>query len=235
MNTNPNNPLIQAIDTTQPTLCLALLRGAELITSIVDTSGAPHSQRLFPLLHELLAAQSFVPADLDLLAVNTGPGSFTGLRVGLAAVKGLAATLGKPAVGVNALNALALATGVTNVPILTLINASRGELFAGVRLVEANGAVQALGEDCVGHVEEVKTRFSAYLAASEVVVTGNGAEANRAALSSDAARWQLIAAPYSLAPTIGQAAWRQWQAGLSQPVAAYYIRPSEAEIKYGKW
>jgi tRNA threonylcarbamoyladenosine biosynthesis protein TsaB len=234
MNTNSNNPLILALDTSQPTLCVALLRGSETLASVVDNFGAPHSQRLFPLLHELLTAHSLTPTDFDLLAVNTGPGSFTGLRVGLAAVKGLAATLGKSAFGVNALDALALATGETDLPIATFLNASRGELFGGVRWVEADGMVRALGDDCVGSIEMMRTRLLAQFAASEIVLTGDGAEMGEGTLRLNTERWRLIAAPNSLAPTIGRAAWWRWQAWALPAVTAYYIRPSEAEIKYGK-
>ncbi len=130
MNTNssPSNPLTLALDTTQSTLCLALTSGAKVLTAVTDNSGLPHSQRLFPLLDELLKSQTLTIHEIDLLAVNIGPGSFTGLRVGLAAVKGLAATLGRPAMGVNALDALALAASVPGVPVVVLIQAAKGEL-----------------------------------------------------------------------------------------------------------
>jgi tRNA threonylcarbamoyladenosine biosynthesis protein TsaB len=230
MNTNPNNPLILALDTSQPTLCLALLRGAEQLASVVDTSGAPHSQRLFPLLHELLAAQSLAPTDLELLAVNTGPGSFTGLRVGLAAVQGVAATLGIPVLGVNALDAMAAAAGVVATPIVVLIKAARAELFCGVRKVLPDRSLQMIGPDRVAAFAALQPDLRAEWGDSAAVFLGNGAVAHRAELS--AANWTCADTPETLAPLIGQLAWQRWQGQRLSPVAAYYIRPSEAEIKF---
>ena len=233
-DTSINTPLILALDSSQPNLSLALLQGTELLATIVDTSGAPHSQRLFPLLQEMLAAQSLVPADLDLLAVNTGPGSFTGLRVGLAAAQGLAATLRKPAFGINALDALAMTAQVPEVPTVVLINASRGELFGGVRVLELGGGVRPMGNDWVERVESLELKIPVSLANSEVVFIGNGAESFWEQLRLIALRGRLITTPDTLAPTIGHIALKQWQAGLLPTVRAYYIRPSEAELKFGK-
>ena len=228
------NPLILGLDTTQPTLCLALTRGAEVLASVTDNSGLPHSQRLFPMLDELLKTQALTIHEVDLLAVNTGPGSFTGLRVGIAAVKGLATTLGKPAMGVNALDALALAAGVTGVPIVVLINAAKEELYVGLRWVEADLSVRALGEDRVMSFEKLRLELQTQFADSEVVLIGSGATAHETELSSLTTRWKWVATLDSLAPTIGIAALHQWQAGRLPAVEAYYIRLSEAESKLGK-
>ena len=232
--TRTQNPLILALDTTQPTLCLALNRGAQILASVTDNSGLPHSQRLFPLLDELLKTQALTIHEIDLLAVNTGPGSFTGLRVGIAAAKGLATTLGKPSMGVTALDALALAAGVTDVPVVVLINAAKGELYFGLRWVEADGAIRLLGKDGVNSFERMRGETLNQMADSEAVFIGNGADANGPELSAITARWKLVATPDSLAPTIGAAALQQWQAGHLAKVEAYYLRVSEAESKLGK-
>ena len=228
------NPYVLALDTTQPTLCLALTREAEVLASVTDNSGLPHSQRLFPLLDELLENQALSINDIDLLAVNTGPGSFTGLRVGIAAVKGLAATLGKPAMGVTALDALALAAGVTGVPIVVLINAAKEELYVGLRWVEIDLSVRSLREDRVMSFEKIRLELQAQFADSEIVLIGSGATAQRAEWSSFTTPWKWVATPASLAPTIGIAALHQWQASQLPTVEAYYIRLSEAESKLGK-
>lgn len=227
-------PLILALDTTQSTLCLALTSGTEVLASVTDNSDLPHSQRLFPVLDELLKNQSLSMDAINLLAVNTGPGSFTGLRVGIAAVKGLATTLGKPAVGVNAFDAWALAAGVTGVPIVVLVKAAKGELYVGLRWVEADWSVRSLQADGVKSFAPVCGELLAQFADSEVVLMGSGAAANESELRALTTRWRFIAAPDSLAPTIGAAALQQWRAGQLPMVEAYYIRPSEAESKLGK-
>src|SRR5207253_1846803 len=85
-------PLILAVDTSSPRLSLALARGATVISAIASESGTPHSQTLFVHLAALFDSAQLDPRHVDAFAVATGPGSFTGLRVGLAAVKGLAHT-----------------------------------------------------------------------------------------------------------------------------------------------
>ena len=122
---------VLAIDTTGPRLQLALLGGEGLDRSI-DDIGKGHAELLFPRIEALLARNGLSYADLTRIAVTTGPGSFTGLRVGLAAARGLGLTLAIPVVGVPTLTALSLAaTGAFAV----LIDARRDEayfqLFAG--------------------------------------------------------------------------------------------------------
>jgi tRNA threonylcarbamoyladenosine biosynthesis protein TsaB len=225
---------ILSLDTTQSALCLALIRGAEVLASVTDNSGLPHSQRLFPLLDELLKNQALAISEIDLLAVNVGPGSFTGLRVGIAAVKGLAATLGKPAMGVSAFDALAQAAGVIDVPVIALINAAKGEMYCGVRQLQANGAIRPLREDCVRTWEQLRIELQSQFGDSEVVWAGSGATANEAELALITPRGMLIVPPNSLAPVIGTFAWRRWQAGQLPNVEASYIRLSEAENKLAK-
>ncbi len=232
--TRIENPLILALDTTQSALCLALQRGAEVLASVTDHSSLPHSQRLFPLLDQLLKFQTLSIHEIDLLAVNTGPGSFTGLRVGIAAVKGLATTWGKPALGVNAFDAWALAAGVTGVPIVVLLNAAKEELYVGLRWVEADLSVRSLQADGVKSFALVRRELLAQFADSEVVLMGSGAVANESELRVITTRWRVIAAPDSLTPTIGAAALQHWRAGQLPTVEAYYIRLSEAESKLGK-
>ncbi len=232
--TRKQNPLILALDTTQSALCLALKRGAEILASVTDHSGLPHSQRLFLLLDELLKKQSLAVDAIDLLAVNTGPGSFTGLRVGIAAVKGLATTLGKPALGVNAFDAWALAAGVTGVPIVVLLNAAKEDLYVGLRWVDADWSVRSMQADGVKNFALVRRELLAQFADSDVVLMGSGAVANESELRALTMRWRFLAAPDSLTPTIGAVALQQWRAGQLPTVEAYYIRPSEAESKLGK-
>src|ERR1700679_2528248 len=97
---------------------------------------AGFAQTLFGELEVLLASQRIRLADIDLYAAASGPGSFTGVRVGLAAIKGLAEVAGKPAVGVSNLTALAeFGSAQLRAP---LIDARRGEVFAA--LIDRDGA-----------------------------------------------------------------------------------------------
>jgi tRNA threonylcarbamoyladenosine biosynthesis protein TsaB len=90
-----------------------------------------HARTLLPLIDEVLSAAGVGLTDLDLLAVSIGPGSFTGLRIGLAVVKGLALATGTPVVGVPTLRAYALAVGVRPGMVWPVLDARKGEVYAG--------------------------------------------------------------------------------------------------------
>ncbi|MEM9564918.1 MAG: tRNA (adenosine(37)-N6)-threonylcarbamoyltransferase complex dimerization subunit type 1 TsaB [Actinomycetota bacterium] len=107
-----------------------------------------HAEELTPLLHELLATAGLTPADLGWLAVDVGPGRFTGLRVGLATVRGLAFALGVPVVGVTSLEILA--AGAPAGPVTAVVDARRQEVFQQ-RFID--GAAD--GEARVGPPEEL--------------------------------------------------------------------------------
>ena len=77
-----------------------------IASSFVNTK-LTHSQTLLPMVEDMLKSSGYELKDIDLLAVNSGPGSFTGIRIGVAAVKGIAFALGKPCVGVSTLHSLA--------------------------------------------------------------------------------------------------------------------------------
>ena len=101
-----------------------------------------HVETLTPALEDLLAQVGLVPADIGLVAVDIGPGLFTGLRVGVAAAKGLAQSLGIKVVGVTSLDILthAAAEAGHRGLVLSCVDARRGEVFASLRTIDA-GAV----------------------------------------------------------------------------------------------
>ena len=94
-------PLILAFDTSGPYCAAALLSGDTVITQTVEEMKKGQAERLMFLLEELLQLHGLAYADLDALAVGTGPGNFTGIRIGVSAARGLALGLGIPAYGVN--------------------------------------------------------------------------------------------------------------------------------------
>jgi tRNA threonylcarbamoyl adenosine modification protein YeaZ len=116
-----------AIDTAAPRLQLALLRGDSVDVSI-DEIAQGHAEILFDRIAVLLARNATGYAGLSRIAVTTGPGSFTGLRIGLSAARGLALALDIPAVGVPSLTAISLAAPAGK-PTAVLLDARRGEAY----------------------------------------------------------------------------------------------------------
>ncbi|WP_299648593.1 tRNA (adenosine(37)-N6)-threonylcarbamoyltransferase complex dimerization subunit type 1 TsaB [uncultured Tateyamaria sp.] len=98
-------PLILGFDTSAAHCAAALVRGDQVLVSVGEEMARGQAERLMGLLEELLADQHVTWADLDALAVGTGPGNFTGIRIGVSAARGLALGLGCPAYGVTGFEA----------------------------------------------------------------------------------------------------------------------------------
>jgi tRNA threonylcarbamoyladenosine biosynthesis protein TsaB len=195
--------LVLAIDTTLEIGSLALARGDEILEEVEVRAPAGFAQILYRELQELLARNRVSLRDIDCFAAASGPGSFTGVRVGLACVKGLAEALGKPAAGVSNLKALA---SLGTAPLrAAIIDARRGEVYAAIY-------------DDAGRVvsPEVVTRREQWALA----------------LPAGDVEWieQDLGAPRKLAGAIARIAPAEMQdpAGLD----ANYVRRSDAELSW---
>lgn len=123
----PADPLVLAFDTAAAHCAAALVQGGALRGSRVEPMARGQAERLVPLLAELLAEAGADWADLGLIAVGTGPGNFTGLRIAVAAARGLALGRGIPAIGVSLFETLAHGHAG---PVLVTLDDRRGGLFA---------------------------------------------------------------------------------------------------------
>jgi tRNA threonylcarbamoyladenosine biosynthesis protein TsaB len=119
--------VLLAIDTAAPRLALAILRDTDRVETLVEDMATGQAERLFPALDELLGRSGVTYKDLTRIAVTTGPGSFTGLRIGLSAARGLALALNIPVLGIPSLFALSLTTNCD--PVAILLDAKRGEAY----------------------------------------------------------------------------------------------------------
>ncbi len=123
---------ILGIESSTQVASVAVIEGDTVLGELTYNLGKTHSEKLLPMVRSLLSFLDMAPAGLDGLAVALGPGSFTGLRIGLATAKGLAYALERPLVGVNTLDALAWNLRGVEGGICPLINARRGECYAAV-------------------------------------------------------------------------------------------------------
>ena len=132
-------PCILAFDTSAAHCAAALLSGGRVVADAFEPMEKGQAERLLPLCEEVMARAGVAWRDLDAVAVGTGPGNFTGVRIAVAAARGLALSLGVPAIGVTRLEALA--EGLAR-PVTVIEDAKRGEVY--VQRFEAGGAGEAV-------------------------------------------------------------------------------------------
>lgn len=216
--------LILALDTTTSAGSCALVRDGRVVREEASDRRRPQAARLPGELAALLDRTGVTLAAIDALAVGTGPGSFTGLRVGIATMQGLAVAGGKPLFGVSALDALARLAGTARVA--TWVDAWRGEVYGA--LYEAGREVE---RPTVARPEVLLRR----LAGRPTRFTGDGAAAYEAVIrtaAGDEARFADPVAPL-LAGAIGEIAAEAFQAGHRPPpdaIRPLYVRRPDAEL-----
>jgi tRNA threonylcarbamoyladenosine biosynthesis protein TsaB len=141
----PAHKNIVAIETATETVGVAVRTATGVEADFTLTGRRRHVETLTPALEHLLEQVGLAPRHIDVVAVDLGPGLFTGLRVGVAAAKGLAQSLGLGVIGRTSLEILAAAAGRAALRgvVLSCVDARRGEVFASASEVDASGAVTA--------------------------------------------------------------------------------------------
>jgi tRNA threonylcarbamoyladenosine biosynthesis protein TsaB len=125
--------ILLAVDTTTPDGSVAVLEDRRLLAEFNSTGSLNHSQRLLPMVRSVLAALGKTIRDMDAFAVAAGPGSFTGIRVGMSTVKGFAYASGKPVLPVSTLSALALKLRIPGARLFCpLQDAKKNEVYAAL-------------------------------------------------------------------------------------------------------
>lgn len=237
---------ILAIETATLTASVAVVRldeGRPVILAAGDAETGSHSERLMPLVAELCERAGLAAGDLDAFAVGAGPGSFTGLRIGLATAKGLAFATGKPLWLVSSLAALAWAMHEPGFPLGPLLvpalDARRSELYAGFYRVDEHGVPRAVAPERVMPPEALAAAIDevcsdARLGDSGVAIAGDALVAHAAALaglpSTIRRRTDVRPTPPAVGVAIVAAAGDRAD-GLAHGAPAY-LRPSEAEVRY---
>jgi tRNA threonylcarbamoyladenosine biosynthesis protein TsaB len=149
--------LILALDTSSTSGSLALLRDTTILTHRVSSSKEPYSVSLLRETKELLDPECISFEQIDLFAVHAGPGSFTGLRVGLTTVKGWAEVWGRPVAAVSGLEAMATQVSRLAAPgslVAAVMDARRGQIFGGVFRSRGSGVLERIGEEVVASADE---------------------------------------------------------------------------------
>ena len=219
--------LILAFESTAKAASAALVRDGKLLSQYSQCSGLTHSRTLLPMGEDRLKNAELSLQDVDLFAVAHGPGSFTGVRIGVSMVKGLAWAADKPCVGVSTLEAMAwhgLAAGGLVCPVM---DARRSQVYNALFRIE-DGQPRRLTEDRPIALEELAEELRAYN--ESVFLIGDGAELSFRALTERGI--PCVLAPENLRM---QSAWGVAMAaqdktpGTADTLLPVYLRLSQAE------
>lgn len=221
--------LVLALDTSSPSGSIAVLRGEKVIGVIATATDETYSSRMFRQLEFLLDEVRLQLGTFDLFAVNAGPGSFTGLRVGLTAAKGWAEIYRKPVVGVSGLEAVAVQSHANGI-LVPVLDARRGQVYFGFYRREGRWRLVREGQECVATPQE-------FLAAVEkqagaLVSPGAGAIA-QLVFPAGGPTLAIEEVSGALAPAIGRIAIDRAERGETADALtldANYVRRSDAEL-----
>ncbi len=222
-----------AIDCTTQTLSLALLDGPEVRAEINLNPGRHHAETLLPAAERLLATAGVEPGGLELLACTVGPGSFTGLRIGVSTLKGMALALGRPVVGVSTLEALAQNAMPAGSLVCPMLDARRDQVYAGLYRTGPEGYPEPAGKEALAGIDSLLEG----LGDKEVLFLGDGAVRHGERIVRTLGQRAVLAGSGChavRAAAVGMIALRRFrERGGDDAVtlAPRYLRPSEAEMK----
>lgn len=223
---------ILAVETSTLAGGAALLDGNRLLGEYTLNIRATHSERLMATVDQLLRAAGWEPKDLEGLAVSIGPGSFTGLRIGVSAVKGLALALGIPIAPVPTLDALAAILPFAALPVCPVLDARKGEVYASL-YHWADGAMHRDWEYVALAPGALCDRLT-----GPVIFVGDALDTLRGFLEGRLGDHARFAPPGRRLPSpacvgaLGEALLRAGQTADPVALTPLYLRPSEAELKH---
>ena len=163
--------LILAFETSAKAASVALSDGEKLLGESYQNTGLTHSQTLLPMAQDLLKSCGYTPQQVEAVAVAAGPGSFTGIRIGVAAAKGFAWGKELPCYGVSTLEAMALNLGVYDGFVVPVMDARRSQVYTATFLAE-KGKLARLCEDRAVSLEQLGEELK--ICEKSVFLVGDG-------------------------------------------------------------
>ncbi|MCA1585841.1 MAG: tRNA (adenosine(37)-N6)-threonylcarbamoyltransferase complex dimerization subunit type 1 TsaB [Acidobacteria bacterium] len=240
--------LILSLDTTTRAGSVAVVRDDEVLALQLGESSRTHGERLPGEIDAALVAASVDRQALDLLVVASGPGAFTGLRIGLAAIQGLAMTLAKPVISVSALDALAhtafaaprMPSAATIEYVAALMDAQRGEVYAALYEKTKPGFVfsselpwRMVQAPIVGPAAQVISGWTMDRSGA-IRWVGDGAVRFGTIIEAAGTNWSVDMDVPPLAPAlahIGRLRAAQGEAGSPHALQPLYVRRPDAELE----
>ena len=220
---------ILALDSSAVVASVALCEDETLLAEYTLNNGNTHSETLLPMVETLLAHFGITTDDIDLFAASTGPGSFTGVRIGTATLKGLAFAKETPCVGVSTLEALAENAVALTGLVCPVMNARRSQVYTALFRSDGQTMTRLLPDSALP-IAELDELLAAY--GEPVVFVGDGYRITLDALKQTVAREIPDRLHHQSAYSVAQVARRAYTCGLTttdSTLAVTYLRPSQAE------
>lgn len=216
---------ILAIDTSSEICSTALLEDDKKIDERNLDNGMTHSENLMPLLDELLKSNNIDIKDIDLFACSVGPGSFTGIRIGISTIKPFAEVLDKPIASVTSLETLAVNDENNEGVIVSLIDARNNQVYAGVFDNNYNKLEEYIADD-INKVIEIIKKYN------KVVFVGNASVIHKELLQKNIDDAIFISNNKQSALNVGIIAYKKYLSNdlcNADTVFPLYLRKSQAE------
>ena len=221
---------VLAVDTSTRSCSVAVVAGGEVLAEVVSGNGLTHSRHLMAMVDSALELAGLDLSRTDGLAFTCGPGSFTGLRIGISTILGLAAATGKPIAGISGLDVLAMQAAAPGMTICPLIDGRRSEVYCG-RYRWVNEELVKEAAEQVMSLEPAISGLSA-----PALFVGNGARLYQARIREHLGELARFAPDCQNTPRASTVAWismKRFEIGDVDDIYRFepmYIRRPDAKI-----
>lgn len=217
---------ILGIDTSSSSLSLGIMDDNVLKGEFTVNHKLTHSENLMPLMDSLLKSLDLTPKDIDLIGVSIGPGSFTGIRIGVSAANAMAMGLSIDVVGISSLEAMAYGAKYYDGAIFATLDAQRERVYRGIYTFE-NGKIKCIKEPDVVELEDLKKEAAFY---DRPMILGDAPFMMKDVLDYfRSGRTDEMIIKASSVCHLAKIYQKEGKSGLADPV---YLRKSQAEIQF---
>lgn len=221
---------ILSITTSSPICAVSILEDRLLIKEICLNSGLTHSETLMPMIQKILKETNLTLNNIDLLACDIGPGSFTGIRIGISTLKAFADSLAIPTIGVSSLEALSYGITGSNT-ICSLLDAKKNHVYYEIfENTNQNPIIQQ--EPCFGNIDQLLSKLKELKLKDPITFVGDGSISYQEKILEYLPHSKFASTHELSATNIGIIGFNHYQKGMISPLEPLYLRKSEAEKKW---
>lgn len=214
-----------SIDTSSNICSVAILEDGNLIDELNIVNSKTHSENLMPLIDNLFKKNDLSLADISAIACSIGPGSFTGIRIGIASVKAMAEVMNIPVIGVTSLETLAYLNTSPSGYTVSLIDAKNTQVYCGIFNDKLNNAIPYIADD----INEVINKLKEF---SPITFVGNGSILHKELLIKNLENVSFLDEINQSAFALGKCAFNKWKNNetlTADTLFPLYLRKSQAE------